>query len=346
MRYCYISRNYKNLSSAGGKAKTDIEAIMDKMGFCNLGLKQSNYKNKVIDFILTLTGVVLAMFRLRKDDVLVLQYPMKKYYEIVCDIAHKKGAKIVTQIHDLNSFRSKRLTPKREIMRLNHSDSIIAHNETMKAWLLNNGCRAQVVCLGIFDYLSPHPISSERPLPCKEKPFSMFFIGNLDNKCNPFVYDLTKALKRNSLVLYGNNFRKELIDESNTTSYEGYAKDYMLMKNNKGDFGLSWYGESLDDGIGKIGEYMAYNNPHKVSLYIRCHTPVIISRNAGLASFVTENGIGVCVDSLRDLDKVLENLTLDDYIKMRNNVIAISEKIATGHYFSSAFKKAAQSLKH
>ena len=84
---CYLSRNYKETNSAGNKAKTDMEAIM--------------------------------------------QYPLKKYYELVCDMAHVRGARVVTLIHDLGSFRRKALSVEREIRRLNHSDVVIAHNESM-----------------------------------------------------------------------------------------------------------------------------------------------------------------------------------------------------------------------
>ena len=38
---CYLSRNYKGLSSAGNKAKTDIEQIMKDLSFKNVGLKQT-----------------------------------------------------------------------------------------------------------------------------------------------------------------------------------------------------------------------------------------------------------------------------------------------------------------
>lgn len=343
MRNCYISRNYRNLATAGGKAKTDIEAIMTKNGFVNLGLKQTCHKNEVLNFILTLTGVILAMFRLRKGDVLLLQYPMKKYYEAVCNVAHWKGAKVVTQIHDLNSFRSKRLTPKREMERLNHSDAVIAHNETMRNWLKDQGCKAVLEVLGIFDYLSPQPVVSKRPSPAGT-PFSFFFLGNLNPKSNPFVYELAKRLKSSPFFLYGNNYHAELLDGAPTAEYEGYAKDFDLMDMNKGDFGLSWYGESLDKGIGKIGEYMAYNNPHKVSLYIRCHVPIILSKNAGLAGFIESNEIGICVDNLNDLEETLEKVTVDDYMKMRDKVMAVSEKIASGFYFETAFSKATKKI--
>lgn len=344
MRKCFISRNYKSVNSAGGKAKTDIERIMEADGFTNLGRLQTHYKGKVIDFFLTLSGVLLAMARIKRGDVIVLQYPMKKYYERVCDVAHAKGAKIITQIHDLNAFRSKRLTTRQEIDRLNHSDAVIAHNDTMKEWLSRNGCKAELLTLGIFDYLTEEPIVSKRENPGGEK-LSMFFVGNLNPKSNPFAYDLTNRMKVHKLYLYGNNYHKELLDESKQGQYLGYAVDHELMKSNMGDFGLSWYGESLDEGKGKIGEYMAYNNPHKVSLYLRCHAPVIVSKTAGLAKFVEDNGIGLCVDSLQDIERILDNISPEKYDEMRRNAIRVSDKIAAGHYFRTAVNKAIDLLR-
>ncbi|MCQ2228907.1 MAG: galactofuranosyltransferase [Bacteroidales bacterium] len=343
MKRCYISRNYKDIRSAGGKAKTDIESIMDKMGFVNIGLRRTTHKNKILDFLLTFFGVVKAMFSLGKGDVLVLQYPMKKYYEMVCNRAHSKGAKVITQIHDLGSFRRKKLTIEQEIERLNHSDAIIAHNPTMQKWLIDNGCKANVVVLGIFDYLSPEPVHSTRTMP-SDNDYSVFFVGNLGRDQNAFVYDLADGFKKSMLYLYGNKYDKGSVREDAQVKYLGFAVDHKLMEVNEGDFGLSWYGESLEEGKGKIGEYMAYNNPHKVSLYLRCHAPVILSKTAGLASFVEENKCGVCVDDLTDLEAVLQNISLEEYISMRNNAVKVSDRIASGYYFSSAFEKAAATL--
>ena len=100
----------------------------------------------------------------------------------------------------------------------------------------------------------------------------------------------------------------------------------------------------LRGGVGKIGEYMSYNNPHKVSLYLRCHAPVILSKTAGLASFVEENGIGLTVDSLTDIDAVLAAVTPDQYESMRQNVIKVSDRLAQGYYFEHAFRRALELL--
>lgn len=343
MRKCYISRNYKDLTSAGNKAKTDIETTMQRMGFINLGLKHSVGKGTVRHFVRNLCGVLKAMFLLRHGDVLVLQYPLKKYYEALCNVAHWKGAKVVTQIHDLNSFRSKRLTPTQEMRRLGHSDVVIAHNDTMKAWLEKQGCPAKLTTLGIFDYLSPSAVTSLRPSPTGECP-TMFFLGNLNPKSNNFIYDISSRLTSSTLFLYGNHYHPELLPDGARAHYEGYAVDTEIMQMNRGDFGLSWYGESLTEGKGKIGEYMSYNNPHKVSLYLRCHAPVILSKTAGLARFVEENGIGITVDSLTDIDSVLSSVTPERYEQMRQNVIKVSDRLAQGYYFEHAFEKSLKML--
>ena len=73
--------------------------------------------------------------------------------------------------------------------------------------------------------------------------------------------------------------------------------------------------------------------------------PVIIWNKAALASFVREHKIGICVDSLEDLDAVLSDLTLQQYAEMQKNVAEISQKLQDGEYFSSAVLKAITALK-
>ncbi len=73
-----------------------------------------------------------------------------------------------------------------------------------------------------------------------------------------------------------------------------------------------------------MGEYLKYNNPHKTSLYIRCHLPVIIWNQAALAPFARQQGIGLCVDSLRDIAPTLAVLTPERYAEMRGRVEELS----------------------
>lgn len=142
---CYLSRNYRGVDNAGNKAKTDIEQIMESHGFRNVGLKQTRYRNVVVAFCRTLFSVLKSILCLRKGDVLVLQYPLKKYYAFVCNMAHLRGCKVVTLIHDLGSFRRKKLTIPQEIARLDHSDCVIVHSERMRDWLLEHGIKANLL---------------------------------------------------------------------------------------------------------------------------------------------------------------------------------------------------------
>ena len=97
---CYLSRNYRGVDNAGNKAKTDIEQIMESHGFRNVGLKQTRYRNVVVAFCRTLFSVLKSILCLRKGDVLVLQYPLKKYYAFVCNMAHLRGENLPVYIRN------------------------------------------------------------------------------------------------------------------------------------------------------------------------------------------------------------------------------------------------------
>ena len=86
------------------------------------------------------------------------------------------------------------------------------------------------------------------------------------------------------------------------------------------------------------------NNPHKTSLYLRCSLPVIIWKQAALAPFVSKHGIGLCVDSLKELDTILPNITQGQYACMKMNAERIGNLIAQGNFFRTAFEEAVRRL--
>lgn len=337
---CYLSRNYRGVTNAGNKAKTDIEQVMAAHGFRNVGLKQTRYTNVVVAFCFTLLGVLKSFFSLRKGDVLVLQYPLKKYYAFVCNIAHLRGCKVITLIHDLGSFRRKKLTVPQEIARLNHSDCIIVHSEPMKDWLLKNGIKAKLQVLEIFDYLSEKQSSTANDLP--QSPSRILFVGALSSYHNEFLYKLGAIPHSYTMVLYGSGFESERLQ--NQVDYKGFVSSDDLIAAAKGEYGVVWYGSSLEGGHGALGEYLQYNAPHKMSLYIRCGLPVIIWEKAGLASFVKKNKIGICVSSLEELENIFTKIDTDQYLEMKKNVQRISEQLSQGYYCFKAIKQACADL--
>lgn len=338
----YLSKNYKGLSSAGNKAKTDAEQIMQEMGFRNAGLRQTTYDNSIVGFLITLLGVLKVPFTVSKGDVLVLQYPLKKYYAFVCRMAHLKGCKVVTLIHDLGSFRRKRLTVAKEIERLSHSDYLIAHNESMKGWLLDHDYGNPVGCLGIFDYLSDTTAPEHTQT---GDPYHVIYAGGLSYKKNRFLYEIDSSIHTWHFNLYGGGFELDRIKHKEHFTYKGFVPSDRLIATADGDFGLVWDGESAETCIGSFGEYLRYNNPHKTSLYLRCHLPVIIWKEAALASFITDHQLGFSIASLTDLDRLLPSITPEAYARMKQNTIEMDRRLASGYYFTNAFKEAERCLR-
>ena len=199
-RLCYITRNYRNLNGAGNKAKTDNEDTLQVIGARNLGLKRTFYPNKVITFFLDLAGVIKYVFTVRRGDVVVLQYPVKKYFAFLCRIAHLKGAKTMALIHDLGSFRRKKLTIEKEINRLMHADYVIASNDTMKTWLKEHGYRHPLGALQLFDYRSTS--QSRKQLPSEH--LRLVYAGALAMRKNSFLLKLAEQELPFELHIYGN----------------------------------------------------------------------------------------------------------------------------------------------
>ena len=75
-------------------------------------------------------------------------------------------------------------------------------------------------------------------------------------------------------------------------------------------------------------------------MYVRCHLPLIIWEKAALAPFIKEKEIGICINSLEELDGKLEKLTVDDYFKMKSRVIEISNLLSVGYFFTKALYEA------
>ena len=94
-RLCYVSRNYRAMEKAGNKAKTDNEETLHEMGAVNLGLPRTEFINKEVTFFLDLIGILKCCLSVRRNDVIVLQYPVKKYFSFICHVAHLRGAQTV-----------------------------------------------------------------------------------------------------------------------------------------------------------------------------------------------------------------------------------------------------------
>lgn len=342
-RLCYLTRNYRKVDSSGNKAKMDNEDTLVEMGAVNLGLNRTFHNNKVLKFFLDLAGVIRYCFALRKGDIVVLQYPVKKYFAFLCRVAHLKKAKVITLIHDLGSMRRKKLTVPQEIKRLMHSDYVIASNDVMKQWLDKHGYTHPLGALGLFDYRSKatHQEEKEREEP-KER--SIVYAGALSMRKNSFFLQLSDVIKGYKMHVYGNRSGLPGLKDSDRLVFHDFMPNEQFIQGVDGDFGFIWDGDSVDSCTGNFGEYLLYNSPHKVSFYLRAGMPVIIWEKAALAKLVDEEGIGFSIASIKQLDTKLASITKEQMTAMRDNVKRVSNTLAQGGYFRKALEEALNRL--
>ena len=341
-RLCYISHNYRGVDGAGNKAKTDNEDTLVEMGAKNLGLHRTFYNNKVVKFVLDLTGILIYCLRVRKDDTLVLQYPVKKYFSFICNVAHLRGAHVIALIHDLGSMRRKKLTVEKEISRLMHADYVIASNEVMKEWLHAHGFTHSLGALGLFDYRSQSTHSAEHDKQGGEP--ILVYAGSLAMRKNAFILQLPDVIKGYQLHIYGNRSGLPTLKDSRQIVFHDFMPAEDFIAHAEGSFGFVWDGDSLDSCTGNFGEYLRYNSPHKVSFYLRAGMPVIIWADAALAPLVEKEGIGLSIHSIEELNSLLSHIEEEQLSAMRTKVREVSDKLARGEFFRSAVKKALSEL--
>lgn len=336
-RVCYISRNYYSLNGAGNKAKTDNEETLRQMGATNIGLPTTFYDNKVLAFVLNLAGILKAVCVMRKGDILVLQYPVKKYFTFICRAAHLRGVRVVVIIHDLMALHRKRITKDTEMQRLALSDYIIASNEQMRQWLISQGLQCDMGALGLFDYRS-EAVPAEKKAVKMPHRWALVYAGALAMRKNSYLLTLARQATDFDLHIYGNADGLPGIREAAHARCFPFTPADEFIRSAEGDFGLVWDGESLDTCQGDFGEYLRYNSPHKVSFYLRAGLPVIIWRQAAVAPIIEREGLGLCISSIAELQERLRALTMSEVEEMRGNVRRVSRQLATGHFLSKALQ--------
>lgn len=344
-RLCYLSHNYRELNSSGNKAKHDNEMTLCEMGAVNLGMPTSYHHSKIAAFFLNLAGVCRLALHVRKGDVVVLQYPVKKYFSTICRMAHLRGAKVMALIHDLGSMRRKKLSVTTEINRLMGADYVIATNSTMQAWLKEKGYRKGIGALQLHDYRSA-TIAPLRSAGHAEALPRVVYAGALAPRKNMFLLQMQEATTHFQLEIYGNRNGIPGLDESENVHIHGFMTADDFIKNVQGEYGLVWDGDSLDECTGNFGEYLRWNTPHKASFYLRAGLPVIVWRESALALVVQQYGIGLCVDSIRQLNTTLATISPEEWNGMQQRVRSIDRRMQQGDFFRTALRTGLQQLEY
>ncbi|MFR8043656.1 hypothetical protein [Clostridium butyricum] len=321
MKIFYFSENKEKGYDAGNKARNDVEQILSIKYTSLFPYKYFSDKKFIMNRIITTCNIIKCLLKLNKKDRIIIQYPMKDGYNwmlpYICKIR-----KFIFIIHDLTELRSG-IKYGKEIKRFIDTEYIISHNKNMTEYLVNCGIeKAKIFDLNIFDYIANNCIETNH-----HKDFELIcFAGNLDK--SKFLYNLPKNLLKNGINIYGKNVDKSLIKDG--VNYLGAFDSEIIHNKLCGKFGLIWDGDECNTCTGKLGEYMKYNNPHKLSMYIVSGMPVITWEKAAIASFILNNNIGFVVKSLDEIvDKVCE-IDEEEYQIKRQNILDIRNRIKKG----------------
>lgn len=162
------------------------------------------------------------------------------------------------------------------------------------------------------------------------------YAGALSMKKNSFLVELSKTLTNWQLLVCGNKEGLQGLKENPLITYQGFVPSEDFIKSIDADFGLVWDGDSLDTCSGEYGQYLKWNSPHKVSFYLRAGLPLIIWKEAAVAPIIEEAGAGIAINSLKELDEKLANLTFDDIANLKQNAKRLAERLNHGHFLRQA----------
>ena len=336
----YIARNYRSKFDAAGKAKMDCEIILAKSGWKNIGFRQTWIANGPVGTLLSALGVTWALLRLKRGSTVCLQYPFKKFYRYAVWGARLQKCRLLTIVHDMTSLKKRHLDPASEIALLSQSEVLIVHNAAMATWFKEQHVNAKLVNIEAFDYLH-EPKVETRKSATDLNMLRVVFAGNMGGK-QQFLYDLdTLPDGAFRFDLYGVGFKSEKVKDLSKTRlhYQGKFPADEVIDRIDGDFGIVWYGDSLDCCDCDTGQYLKYNNPHKLSMYILCEMPIIIWDKAAMADFVTDNNLGFALSSLKALPETLAALTDADIAHLKENVRRVKAKMAQGGFFAGSVKR-------
>ena len=352
MRYYIIEGKPDGDYNASSKARNDVEKILEKKDINKYFIRTVNgvQNNKLmkwkqfLDYKFNCKKWDKGLSGMRNNDIVFIQYPILNTTLNLDKIIKKyrnKGIIFVAIIHDLDSLRFKpeiqgkilyNRVYKEDKYLLNEFNYIIAHNNSMKNELVKLGISSdKIIELELFDYL----LDKEPKNIVRTKNDPIIIAGNLSPEKAQYLGKLN-TLKVN-FNLFGVGYNDSMSGDN--IAYKGKFKPEELLDYLEGSFGLVWDGISLDTCTGGFGEYLKYNNPHKVSLYLTAGIPVIVWSKSALAKFVIDNNVGIVIDSLNDLESKLNLISDKDYEKMLENTKRISAKTKNGQFMTDAINK-------
>lgn len=341
-----IAEISSNQAHAGTKATEDVITIAEKIGFKPLYVQMNDLKSGILHKVnrqIRFFKDWQKAYRAVTDESIVLlqhpfHYPQLTRESILLKLKKEKKVHFISIVHDVEELRTlgKEEYHKHEFeFMMQIADVLIVHNDVMRDFFIKKGfSKKKIVVLEIFDYLR-----NERndELALYEK--SITIAGNLDVEKSGYLMHLSEVECK--FCLYGPNYS---LGNAENITYGGVLPPDQVPRVLTKGFGLIWDGDSIKTCRGGFGDYLRYNNPHKLSLYLSSGLPVIIWKQAAEATFVEKNGVGYTVKSLYEIPELMKKISENEYKNITENVSRISKKLINGEYMQLALREALSNI--
>lgn len=328
MKYSIQPRSAEGIN-AGTKAVKDVSVILNRKGYMPFFVGSYYNGNHFYRVIILLYDLIRLYFKSKQEDVFFIQWPYYNYFmPLFYLIVKNKCKRIQLLAHDINSLRGE-VHGKWDFKFFRMAEMIIVHSESMKSYLVDNGIDSNKIrILTSFDYLTNDIIKFNR-----KNSNVVVYAGNL--KKSTFLTSIPDDIGI-TINCYGkaisriNDFSKSIVYK---TSFQPEKVSIL-----DGSWGLVWDGLSLDTCVGDFGDYLKYNSPHKLSLYIVSELPLIVWESSALSSYVKEKGLGITISSIKEIKERISIITDEEYDRILRNVKKESEILRSGGHLIAFLK--------
>lgn len=340
MNKYYIKFGISTNLNAGSKAMRDIMSLLETRDYKAVQALPTKV-NKIIKLIDIPILLFTLLFKVGRSGTILYFVPSNfqriKLLKLFKKILRFKLICFINDIEFMRMDKSKQYAHA-EIKSISAADIVLVPNDNSARILQNEySLTNYLIPVGVWDYLNNfNSVISEYNVNTVFHNKFVAFAGNLEKA--PFIKELSSI--NLNFRIWGNSNEQKL--EKNIEFMGEKAPEELIEDISGCTWGLVWDGTSIHTCCGPLGSYLRFNNSHKCGLYLAARIPVIVWKESGMASFVTENQVGICVSSLYEAANLINNMNKKSYNTYQENARLISRKISEGTFFLKALEKAEQ----